>query len=56
MDMTKRVSSGFDSFKRKNNMMVEEELRAFVGFYQKRENLQLDTLKKSFLQMDDSLV
>ena len=39
VEATKRVSSGFESFKRKNNMMVEEELRTFVGFYQKRANL-----------------
>lgn len=30
---TKRVSQGFDSFKKKNNMLIEEELRIFVCLY-----------------------
>ena len=37
-------------------MLVEEELRAFVMLYQRKENLNLEKLKKSFLFMDENLV
>ncbi|CDW78864.1 tpr domain containing protein [Stylonychia lemnae] len=54
---TKRISQGFDSFKKKNNMLVDEELRVFVGLYQKKDaSLNFDKLKKSFLFMDENLV
>eukprot|EP00347_Sterkiella_histriomuscorum_P005581 403356063 len=55
--VTKRVSQGFDSFKKKNNMLVEEELRVFVSIFQKRDpQITFEKLKKSFTQMDEPLI
>jgi hypothetical protein len=50
------MSQGFDSFRRKNNMLNEEELRNFVFLYQKRENLSFEKLKKTFLLLEEPLV
>jgi len=37
-------------------MLVDEELRVFVGLYQKKDSsMTFDKLKKSFLFMDENL-
>ena len=47
---------GFETFKKKHNMMNEEELRLFIGNFYKRQNFNFEKVKKSLIFMDQTLV